>query len=513
MSDLLDDVMGYPLDSEQREVVYSSEKHVLVVAGAGSGKSLTIIGKIRYLIEEKHLLPEEILCISFTRESASSLSKKLRDYYNYNLDVYTFHKLGLEIIKESSPDLVNIAPSDYLEYVINEYFLGIVFENIWMMKCILRYFHVSYLFQDVENKYLKFIEMDTVQFRNFKQLLNRFLKLFKSSGYKSSKFYEFFLENSSSFGFRNKIRHNLFFQIAFSIYTFYEQELASSGLVDFDDMILKSTELVCESFNKKYRYIIIDEYQDTSYTRFLLIQSILNKTDANLLVVGDDFQSIYQFTGCNLDMFLNFKDFFPDSKTYKITNTYRNSQELVTIAGNFIMKNPRQIKKQLKSSKTLSSPIEIYYTDNPKCLLLKLINFLPDGSILILGRNNFDIYPYLDSTMELLSDGTVVISSNPSKSVKFLTIHKSKGLEADNVILLHVVEGEFGIPSQVVDDPILKYVSKSREYFPYDEERRLFYVALTRTKNKVYILSDRRCPSRFLKELSHDLKITTYNEL
>lgn len=511
MKDLLDDIMGYKLDSEQRAVVYSNAKHILVVAGAGSGKSLTIIGKIRYLIEHDGVMPEDILCISFTRESALSLEKKLADYYHYSLDIYTFHKLGLEIIKEASPNPITIAPSDYLEYIIEEYFQSIVLENIWIVKCILKYFKVSTYFKDILQVYKKFISIESFEFRSFKKILVQFLKLFKGQGYETSKFYEFYLKNRSIFFFTKKRMDGLFLKIAWSIYTYYEKELSGSGLIDFDDMILCATKMVPISFSKKYRYIIIDEYQDTSYTRFLLIKAILDKTDANLLVVGDDFQSIYQFTGCNLDMFLNFKEFFPDATIYKITNTYRNSQNLIDIAGRFIMKNPRQIEKYLKSNKKLNDPIELYYTRYPSITLRHIIESLPDGTILILGRNNRDIFPYLDDTMKLDTNGFITYYSRPEKQIQFLTIHKSKGLEADHVILIHVVEGRLGIPSQVDNASILKFVSIFQEYYPYEEERRLFYVALTRTKNKVYIISDKRCPSRFLKELSHDLKCTTYN--
>ena len=228
--------------------------------------------------------------------------------------------------------------------------------------------------------------------------------------------------------------------------------------------------------------IIIDEYQDTSYIRYLLIREIINKTGAKIICVGDDYQSIYRFTGCNLNMFINFKKYFNHSKILKISNTYRNSQELINIAGKFIQKNKRQIYKKLKSNKHIEKPIKIMYGNN----LDKLINRVKEKRILILGRNNFDIdkYNYIKKD-----------------SIKYMTIHKSKGLEEDAVIIINLKDDILGIPNKIKDNKILNYVNKYKCEYPYDEERRLFYVALTRTRGNIYLLVDKNNPSMFVKEL------------
>jgi len=514
MTNLLDDVMGYSLDEEQRKVVYSNEKHVLVVAGAGSGKSLTIIGKVRYLIEVQKLPPSEILCISFTHASCESLKNKILKYYGYDLEVYTFHKLALEIIKKNSSVPLSIAPSDLLEYTISEYFYGLILENDAAMLRILKYFKIR-LKKDILFTYQEFLVKHSKELLEFQKLLGKFLRLFKGQGFDVSKFYSFSYQNRKKNWFFKKTHNDLFFMIAWDIYLVYEKELRSTHQLDFDDMILQATSIVQQQFSKHYQYIIIDEYQDTSQVRFLLIQEILKQTNANLLVVGDDFQSIYQFAGSNLQMFLNFSQQFSHVATYKITHTYRNSQQLIDLAGNFIMKNPRQIQKQLKSSKSLEHPVELYYTVHPRKTLKKILEILSDknGDILVLGRNNRDILPLLDNELTSDSSGKLLYSKFPNLEIQYLTIHKSKGLEADFVILVHVVEDILGLPSYMEDDPILKYVLEKQEYYPFEEERRLFYVALTRTKNKVYILSNKKQESRFLKELTHDLKSSTYNEV
>ena len=121
-NNIFDDINGYSLDFEQRKIILNDLENILVVAGAGSGKTLTIIGKIKYLIERKLINPKEILCISFTNETVDSLKKRL----NYEIDVFTFHKLSLEILKDHNI-FYNIAENDLLNYIVNEYFESSLF--------------------------------------------------------------------------------------------------------------------------------------------------------------------------------------------------------------------------------------------------------------------------------------------------------------------------------------------------------------------------------------------------
>ena len=262
----------------------------------------------------------------------------------------------------------------------------------------------------------------------------------------------------------------------------YEEELRSTNSLDFNDMIIEATNLVKEKGIRKIKYIIIDEYQDTSFIRYLLIKAIKDKTKSRIICVGDDYQSIYRFNGCSLNMFINFKKYFKHSKVLKISNTYRNSQELIDVAGYFIQKNKNQIYKKLKSNKHIDKPIKIMYGNN----LNKLINKVAENKILILGRNNFDIEKY---------------NYNVNKNIKYMTIHKSKGLEEEAVIIINLKDDILGIPNKIKDNKIIKYVNKYKNEYPYDEERRLFYVAMTRTKGNLYLLVDKNNPSIFVKEI------------
>ena len=413
-----------------------------------------MIGKIKYLIEYEKIKSNEILCITFTNAAARSLEDKINNYYNYGIKVYTFHKLSLNIINNK----VNIANDNLLNYIVDEYFYIIDKKFKIKVKKILGLIDYPY-------SYI----LKSKELYSFKRLIVTFINLFKTNNYNL----DYFLKIKKD---KDIIR------IIIDIYLLYEEELKSTNSLDFNDMIVEATNKVKDKYISNIKYIIIDEYQDTSYIRYLLIRKIINKTGAKIICVGDDYQSIYRFTGCNLNMFINFKKYFNHSKILKISNTYRNSQELINIAGKFIQKNKRQIYKKLKSNKHIEKPIKIMYGNN----LDKLINRVKEKRILILGRNNFDIdkYNYIKKD-----------------SIKYMTIHKSKGLEEDAVIIINLKDDILGIPNKIKDNKILNYVNKYKCEYPYDEERRLFYVALTRTRGNIYLLVDKNNPSMFVKEL------------
>ena len=251
-------------------------------------------------------------------------------------------------------------------------------------------------------------------------------------------------------------------------------------------MINQATDIIYKEGIYPYKYIIIDEYQDTSLSKCLLIKAIQNKTKASLIAVGDDWQSIYHFTGSNIEIFTNFKKYFPKAKIIKLKKTYRNSTQLVKVTKKFIMKNPNQISKTISSNKRSKNPIHIYYYRN----LIKEWNNITkqiNTQTLILGRNNNDI-----NNLFL------------NKYMNYMTIHKSKGLQAQNVIIINLENKVTGIPSKIQNSEYLMYVSSKEDEYMYSEERRLFYVALTRTENTVTLLVNKDNPSIFVSELLKD---------
>lgn len=497
-----DKICGYFLDKQQQEIVLDNSNHLLVVAGAGSGKTLTILGKINYLIKYKNILPKEILCISFTRASANSLKNKILKEFSVDMPVYTFHKLSLEILKEGNTKY-EITDNDTLEDIIHKFFYIDILNSYIYMKKILKYFKAK-IGKDMKKSYVKFIYSNN-QLPLLEKLLSTFIKLFKCNNHTLEDFNDFLKKAKKTIFYNKYKREKLFLTFALNIYLTYQEYLKENNEIDFDDMIINATKYITVSgIKNKYKYIIIDEHQDTSYIRFLLVKSILDKTNAKLMVVGDDFQSIYRFTGCDLSLFLNFNNYFSDSKIKKIENTYRNSIELITVAGNFVMKNKSQIKKNLKSNKSIDRPIEIIFYKDINKSFLYLINNIYEKThkpIMILGRNNNDINLALDKNFKLENDGKIIYLKNKEIDIYYLTAHKSKGLEEENVIIINLENKLLGFPNKIQDDKILRFVSRNYEKYPYSEERRLFYVALTRTKNKTYLLVPKNNPSIFVKEL------------
>ena len=272
-----------------------------------------------------------------------------------------------------------------------------------------------------------------------------------------------------------------------------------------------------------YDYIIIDEYQDISAARFKLITEIRQRSGARLVCVGDDWQSIYRFTGSDISLFSDFGKFVGEHEKLFIERTYRNSQQLIDISAKFIQQNPQQLAKNPKSTKELDCPVEFvpYNQNNAFAVLVDQIrqiarNYGKDKRILLLGRHSFD----LDYVICLRDDKGKIIKNQLRKEVKkyneatgelnivgleginitFITAHKSKGLEADNVIVLNLKNDLYGFPNKLTDDPIISLLLSAPEACRFAEERRLFYVALTRTKNKVYLMVSEN-ESLFAKEI------------
>ena len=492
---------NYILDNRQEKIVKENHDYLLVSAGAGSGKTLTILGKISYLINEKKLNPEEILCISFTKAAASSLKEKIKKELALDIPTYTFHKLSLEIIKENKTTY-NIAEESLLENCVNEFFEIDIYDSEYLIKLIGKYFNRK--IKNLKEDYIKIITLEKSKFLQLKRLCITFIRLMKCNDYHIESFLSFISKIKRTISYSKYKKEKIVLTLILNIYLKYETYLKENKEVDFDDMLSIATTIVKEKgIKQKVKYIIIDEYQDTSLIRFYLIKEIMNKTNAKLMVVGDDFQSIYKFTGCDVSLFLNFNKFFPTAKIMKLERTYRNSNELIQNAGTFIMKNKQQIKKQLYSEKQLTNPIKILKYNNIKKIFLEIIKELSknkEQKILVLGRNNNDISMLLNENI-IIKDNKIIIKNYEFLDITYMTVHKSKGLESDNVILINLTNKITGFPSQIKEEKLTRLVTKTNDRYPYSEERRLFYVALTRTKNYVYLLTPQKSPSIFIEEL------------
>lgn len=377
---------------------------------------------------------------------------------------------------------------------------------------------------DEKDLYKKIIEHDTKFGNQLIKLIESFINLSKSRRMESGYLRQLF-ENENKGNKFMYIRQNLFLDFMLPILDFYNQRLKEKDEIDFNDMINLATDLISKKgIRTNFKYIVVDEYQDISFARFDFIKKIRELSNARLVCVGDDWQSIYRFAGSDVSLFSDFGKFVGEYEKLLIEKTYRNSQQLINISANFIQKNPEQIKKNPVSNLSLPDPIKFVWYKNDN-LYLKLEEQIVDiiteyganKNILILGRHSFDLDDVLyirNGKEKKLRDevlkynyetGELKISRFSNINLRFTTVHKSKGLEADNVIILNLKNDLYGFPNKLTDDPIISVLlGQSLEEFRFSEERRMFYVALTRTKNRVYLLIPENEDSLFVDEILKD---------
>lgn len=296
------------------------------------------------------------------------------------------------------------------------------------------------------------------------------------------------------------------------IYERYKQALADRGEIDFTDAILQATQLCHTTHLVGYEHIIVDEFQDISVDRYNFLKALRSgNPPAKLYCVGDDWQSIYRFSGSDMSLFNQFAHYFGDTEICKIETTYRFGEPLVSLSSRFIQRNEAQLRKNIHPfNNQVSTQLEFYaYERSNYCNAIgQLVAQIPkEKSIFLLGRYSFDDY-YLSFMYQSVKRGNRFYYIIGGREIEFLTVHKSKGLEADYVIILQCNKDTYGFPSLVSDDPVLNYVLTAADRFPFGEERRLFYVAITRAKVKTMVLYDQRFPSVFVNEFLHPEQVT-----
>lgn len=682
------------LDKSQREAIICDEDNLLVLSGAGSGKTTTISAKVKYLIDVKNIKPDKICVITFTKKAKEELDYKINKIFNSNVDIYTFHSLGLKIIKyyykNKDIDIIDEKGQYKIicDYIKNNLFkdkdkFSLFFEAFKNKTSFSEEYKLFDNYYDYHNymykrkyinsnttmdnyikeqakrrrNYLKTLngeyckskeEVDIANFlylnnidyqyeKSYKKLDN--LKIYKPDFYieqnnnynyiehfgidkvnktnnhytkeeltnylKNMKLKEkyhcdekiedlFIITYSKVLGKRNylsvlkdslikkgyvlsKKDNNLVYErlkdtsedryinnfvnrivipfisyfkrsnykledfkniktdndllnkqirVISDIYLNYELKLREKNLIDFEDMINISYKVMPyikeKNLGVDYKYIIIDEYQDVSMQRFNLTKRIEELFKSKIIAFGDDYQTIFGFSGSRIDLMTEFRNYLSDAKQIPIPNVYRNSQELIDVATKFINKNSKQIKKKLISNKRLINPIELYiYNDsnyintniNKSIILSNILDkiYLSNNksNVLLLERYNNDIDTILNNNLFIRKNHeNIIYKKHEDMKIDYLTIHKSKGLEYDNCILINAIDDKYGFPSKIEDEEIIKLLKpKIEENIFYPEERRLFYVAMTRTKNKLYILVPKSKTSSFIREIESDKNV------
>ena len=488
-------VENHPLDREQRKSIYDPARFNLVVAGAGSGKTTTILGKILYLLQSGFASPPEILVLSFTHDSATELRERfLREYYQTfaeqillrkspspNITIETFHSLALKLLRSLWPDF---------SVTTNE-------------------IDDKQLVSEIADNVISGSDEPTMQ----TSIIREFLNLHE-------------LDSATLSLIANKFSSPDYSNLFLTVSEKYQRELSSllgkhqttfSGLIKLAIRYLRSGQI-----RTRFRYIIVDEYQDLSALRQEFLHLLIGSSQANLFAVGDDWQAIYGFSGSRVDFTLNFRKFWGDFSLHRISKTYRFGSTLANLSSSFIMQDHTQIRKQIQSQKEDSSePVVEVCGDSERLDLEVLTHYLEslseNSSILLLGRFQIDLFRLAHcSKFNLTSDG-IEFHARSDLKIRFLTVHQSKGLEADYVIILNNRDAKLGFPAHVKDPPLKAELVKITEELGLDqasvnEERRLFYVALTRAKKQVILLTVDGKESSFIKELRRKFRenFTTY---
>lgn len=364
--------------------------------------------------------------------------------------------------------------------------------------------HVTLKPRPADTIYDRIVELNQVD--GFSKLLGTFLRKFKSGGYS--------LEDCETKSERMKLgkRAKAFLDVFAPVFEEYQKRLG--GRIDFEDMILRAARHAeTGRYVSPFRHILVDEFQDISQGRARLLKALkAQHPDVRIFAVGDDWQSIFRFAGSDIHLMRHFGAEFGGSfdgetgvhRTVDLGRTFRSVDQIAFAARTFVLRNPAQIRKQIVPAGTATEPairIVMVPRDQAKQklsdVLAELTSRLEGGAkaatVLLLGR-----YRFLEPAMQDLR------RRFPRLRISFKTIHASKGLQADHVILLNADSGRTGFPSEIVDDPLLSLVSPEEEAFPNAEERRVMYVAMTRARHTVTILASNARPSSFVTELQKD---------
>tara|TARA_R110000782_G_scaffold166829_11_gene258804 strand:- start:2824 stop:5727 length:2904 start_codon:yes stop_codon:yes gene_type:complete len=346
-----------------------------------------------------------------------------------------------------------------------------------------------------DNKVLELIK-ELGEVTSFSRLIAEFLKLFKSALLSIQELYE------KAASHVDKARMLVVVELFEPIYQKYQSYLESLNEIDFEDMIAKAVKYVEEGlFDSPYRYVLVDEFQDISAPRARLVKALQNQNKNNsIFCVGDDWQSIYRFTGSDVSLTRDFVDHFGVAATNILDMTFRFNQSIGDVAAQFIQKNPAQIKKNIKSLRTVDdNAVTIIPSMSDAAgldMALQALNseVKSGSSVLVLGRFNY-IKPDNYSKLKRMYSNL---------NIDYMTVHSAKGKEADYVIVLGLVTGKNGFPSSKVSNSLLSLLLPPEEDYNYAEERRLFYVALTRARHHVYLVTHPEKASDFVRELRKD---------
>tara|TARA_X000000950_G_C13898204_1_gene653783 strand:+ start:89 stop:2797 length:2709 start_codon:yes stop_codon:yes gene_type:complete len=335
-------------------------------------------------------------------------------------------------------------------------------------------------------------------------LLADFLGIYKEGQFTKDEM----IESVSKIKSDERERYKDYLILFYDVFDRYQNYLNKRQEVDFADLLKLGTEkLKKKQFKAKFKRIIVDEYQDISRGRYRFLKAIIdNQTDCRIMCVGDDWQSIYAFNGSDIKYTFDFDKIFGKTARVDLDKSFRFSQPILDVSSRFIQRNPFQLKKEITSRPSkIKKAIEIinldYGEENSLLNIFEAINSIrpknTKWNVYLLGR-----YKRIAKKNNIFPEVPKEIKSKfKSLNFEFMTIHKSKGLGADAIIVLNLDAGKYGFPGYIENDPIMNLVRPGEQDFKNAEERRVLYVAMTRAKQKVIFCTNSYFPSEFIDEL------------
>lgn len=505
------------LSDEQISAIAGAAHNTLVLAGAGTGKTTTIVGYIAWLLKTGKAKPNEILVLSFTRKSADEMSGRIQAQTGEAIRACTFHSLGLEICRNST-----IANRPIIDENTANKAIGSAFGQLLATSIPYRLLAFKLMPRHLLEKYgaaarteaFRMPEKD-YEFNQYAQHLVDTAKTIIQQMRSNNIDVNGMRALNRRYGGTHAGRNAEMLDLIEPLYRAYMDCFHANNGIDFPGMIIDAIDCVkTGKYRHEYRYVLIDEYQDMSRPRYELIRAMREQRDFSLFCVGDDWQSIYRFAGSDIGLILDFDKLWSawgKTRMFQITTTRRFRASLIEASGAFVMSDPSLYVKHLHSTNEKKDySLKALGGKTPEerfTVIVEQLRKLPKkASVLLLGRYHSDlnlITKYDREGLFRCERDRITFLEKPEMTIEFMTAHKSKGLQRDFVFLLCCSGGLKGFPSAIPEEPLLGLLLPEVERYPYAEERRLFYVAMTRCRKKVFFVVDQARPSKFMYEL-HD---------
>ncbi|WP_241222818.1 UvrD-helicase domain-containing protein [Bifidobacterium samirii] len=528
--DIIGPVEGHELSDEQLAAIVGAGHNTLVLAGAGTGKTTTINGYVAWLLATWRARPDEILVLSFTRASAEEMGERIRNQTGQRVRATTFHALGLDICRRSGAARRDVVDETTMGRVIRDAFDGRRRTDpryralvVSMMPSGVRDACADTATGagaptdgGVESSSAASPAMPSAASRTAEAYAGRLLESARTViAHMRARDLDVAALRAlnEERGGMDKGRNRDMIALIEPLYDAYMRHLRDVGGIDFAGMIGEAAAAVrAGRFDHGWKYVLIDEYQDMSRPRCALIRALRERRGFALFAVGDDWQSIYRFAGSDIRLILDFDHVWGawgPTRTFLLTVTRRFGQALIDASGSFVMADPSLNVKHLQAAAVTRGPaVGVIAGDDARArceAVLDRLRRLPRrSSVMMLGRYRADLDQLTRHAPAgaFVTDGDrLTFAERPDLAISFMTIHRSKGLQCDVAFLLSCAGGVRGFPGAVREEPLVGLLLPQAEAYPYAEERRLCYVAMTRCRRRVFLVVDPARPSRFVYEL------------